>query len=147
MYKVSPFTYIVSAMLSTGIADHEVKCADLELLRFQPGSAQNCGDYMAPFMQIAGGAVYNPSDTSVCAYCPLVDTSVFLSSFGALYDERWRNLGLVWAYIVFNVFAALFLYWAARVPKKIAWTGFLPKCFERGSLKPEISPLGSAVRS
>ncbi|KAI0123219.1 P-loop containing nucleoside triphosphate hydrolase protein [Xylariales sp. AK1849] len=146
MYKVSPFTYIVSAMLSTGIANHEVKCVDLELLRFQPGSAQNCGEYMAPFTQIAGGAVYNPSDTSLCMYCPLVDTNVFLSSFGALYDERWRNLGLVWAYIVFNIFAALFLYWAARVPKKIAWTGFLPEYFKRGSLKRWISPPGSTVR-
>lgn len=27
----------------------------------------------------------------------------------------WRNFGLFWAYVVFNVFAAAFLYWAFRV--------------------------------
>jgi ATP-binding cassette, subfamily G (WHITE), member 2, PDR len=33
-------------------------------------------------------------------------------------DERWRNFGIMWLFIVFNVAGALFLYWLTRVPKK-----------------------------
>ena len=32
--------------------------------------------------------------------------------------DRWRNFGIMFAYIIFNVFGALFLYWLTRVPKK-----------------------------
>lgn len=28
-----------------------------------------------------------------------------------------RNFGIIWAYIIFNGFAAVFLYWLVRVPK------------------------------
>lgn len=32
--------------------------------------------------------------------------------------DRWRNFGIMWAFIIFNIFGALFLYWLTRVPKK-----------------------------
>jgi ABC-type multidrug transport system permease subunit len=32
--------------------------------------------------------------------------------------DRWRNFGLLFVYVAFNVFGALFLYWLTRVPKK-----------------------------
>jgi flagellar biosynthesis/type III secretory pathway M-ring protein FliF/YscJ len=35
----------------------------------------------------------------------------------ALTPRRWRNFGLLWVYVVFNIFAAVFFYWLARVPK------------------------------
>jgi hypothetical protein len=34
------------------------------------------------------------------------------------YDLRWRNFGIMWAFIIFNVFGAVLFYWLARVPKK-----------------------------
>ena len=118
-------TYIISAMLSTGLANHEVHCAEIEFLQFRPSSGQTCGEYMAPFMELAGGAVSNANGTSVCKYCPWVDTNAFLSSMEASYDDRWRNVGLIWAYIVFNVFATLSMYWVARVPKQNVWKGII----------------------
>ena len=27
----------------------------------------------------------------------------------------WRNYGIMWAYVIFNIFAAFGLYWLARV--------------------------------
>ncbi|KAI1075018.1 ABC-2 type transporter-domain-containing protein [Whalleya microplaca] len=121
MYRVSPFTYIISAMLSNGVANHEVHCADIELLILQPPAGQTCGDYLGPFTQLAGGAIYNPEATSGCEFCPVVNSNTFLESVDIYYEDRWRNLGLVWAYIVFNFGAALFCYWLARVPKTFSW--------------------------
>ena len=120
MYRVSPLTYLVGAMLSTGVARNAVSCSQLEILRFRPPQSANvsCGEYMGPYQQMAGGTILNPSSTDACEFCPLAETDSFLASVNIFYSERWRNYGIMWAYIVFNVLAALALYWLARVPKK-----------------------------
>jgi ABC-type multidrug transport system permease subunit len=44
-------------------------------------------------------------------------TDTFLAQVDSYYSEAWRNFGIMWAYLVFNVVAALGIYWWARVPK------------------------------
>ncbi|KAL2884521.1 Multidrug resistance protein [Colletotrichum sp. CLE4] len=118
MYRVSPLTYLVEGLLSTGLAHNKVECSQLELLQFSPANGTSCGDYMAPYMQMAGGNVFNPNSTDVCQFCPLATTDAFLATTSTSYGRRWRSYGLMWVYIIFNLFAALSLYWLARVPKK-----------------------------
>jgi ABC-type multidrug transport system permease subunit len=116
MYRVSPFTYMVSGMLSVGVANTNVVCAPNEYLHFQPVNG-TCEEYIGPYKAVAGGYMQNPDATSDCRFCPMDDTNVFLKMVTANYDDAWRNFGLLWVYCVFNVFAALFLYWLVRVPK------------------------------
>ncbi|KAF7349234.1 hypothetical protein MSAN_01712800 [Mycena sanguinolenta] len=118
MYRVSPFNYLVSGMLSTGIANTKVVCSSIEVLTVDPVPGQNCGEYFAPYVELAGGSVLNPNATAGCQFCALSDTNVYLESLKVFYDQRWRNFGFLWIYIGFNVIAALFLYWLLRVPKK-----------------------------
>lgn len=40
---------------------------------------------------------------------------MYLAAVSVYYDERWRNFGLVWAYVAFNIFGALFFYWFVRI--------------------------------
>ncbi|PYH42887.1 AtrD, ABC-transporter [Aspergillus saccharolyticus JOP 1030-1] len=115
MYRVSPLTYLVSGMLSTGLANTSVQCSDLELIIVQPAANTTCESYLAAYMQLAGGAVYNPNATSDCAFCEMTNSNVYLTELSASYADRWRNFGLMWAYIAFNVAAAVFLYWFVRV--------------------------------
>jgi ATP-binding cassette, subfamily G (WHITE), member 2, PDR len=115
--SVSPFTYLVSALLSVGLAHAPVQCSSIELRIFNPRSGQTCGQYMAAFINETGGSVSNPAATVNCEYCPLTTTDSFLKSVNADFHDRWRNFGLMMAYIAFNVTAALFLYWLVRVPK------------------------------
>ncbi|KZL71217.1 multidrug resistance protein cdr1 [Colletotrichum tofieldiae] len=103
MYRVSPLTYLVDGLLSTGLAHNQVRCSDLELLQFNPTNGTTCGDYMAPYMQMAGGSVYNSNNTDTCQFCPLVTTDIFLGTVSSSYDQRWRSYGLMWVYIVFNI--------------------------------------------
>lgn len=65
-----------------------------------------------------GDAVYNLDAIANSQYCVLTNSSTFLASVLSNYADRWWNFGLMWAYIAFNVAAALFLYWVVRVPKK-----------------------------
>ncbi|KAJ9493403.1 Multidrug resistance protein [Exophiala xenobiotica] len=123
MYRVSPFTYLVAAMLSTAVMDAEVRCAENEYLRFKPPPSQTCEQYMEPYINVAGGYLLTGTPGSAggnqsCAYCQVGQTNAYLASLYINPHNRWRNLGLLWVYIIFNVFGALFLYWLGRVPKK-----------------------------
>lgn len=117
MYRISPFTYLVSGVLSVGLAHAPVNCALNEILRFNPPSAQTCAEYLSPYIQRAGGKVLNPSATEQCEFCSIASTDAFLKTIYADYGGRWRNFGLMWVYIIFNVFGAVALYWLLRVPK------------------------------
>ncbi|KAL0933734.1 ABC transporter CDR4-like protein 3 [Colletotrichum truncatum] len=118
MYRVSPFTYIVSGMLSTAVANTNVICAANEYLHFDPPSQQTCEQFMGQYIQIAGGYLREPNATTNCEFCVMDDTNRFLANVKSDYADRWRNFGIAWVYIIFNIFAALGLYWLARVPKK-----------------------------
>ena len=105
-------------MLSTGLANTRVVCSSIELSRFNPPSGKTCGQYLQNYISLAGGYVNNPDAKQDCEFCAASDTNVFLAGLSSDYAYRWRNFGIMWAFIIFNIIAALFLYWLARVPKK-----------------------------
>ena len=51
------FYYLVSAMLSTGVVNAELTCSSIELVTFDPPSAQTCGEYMSNYISSVGGAI------------------------------------------------------------------------------------------
>lgn len=118
MYRVSPFTYLVSAMLATGLANNEIVCAANEYLTFDPPSGQTCQTYMQSWINANGGYLQNGNAQSNCTFCYLDSTNTFLTQVASSYETRWRDYGLLWVYIGVNIFMALFLYWLVRVPKK-----------------------------
>lgn len=117
LYRVSPLSYFVSAILSTGLANVRVTCASNEYTAVFPPAGQTCGDYMADYIERMGGYLLDPDATSNCSYCKIHDTNKFLEGISSSYNDRWRNFGILWAYIAFNIVAALALYWLARMPK------------------------------
>lgn len=118
MYYVSPFTYLVDGMLSTGLANTQVVCSTIELRPLEPINGQTCEKYMEAYINQWGGYLKNHTSTEKCEFCPTSDTNVFLKSLNSDYSHRWRNFAIMFGFIGFNIFAALFLYWLARVPKK-----------------------------
>ncbi|KGO62913.1 CDR ABC transporter [Penicillium expansum] len=118
MYRVSPFTYLVSAMLSTGVSGADAVCEAVEYLKFSPPANQTCGDYMGPYIKMAGtGYLQDPTSTAECAFCSVSKTNSFLIRISSDFADAWRNFGLMWVYILANIAGALFIYWLARVPK------------------------------
>jgi ATP-binding cassette subfamily G (WHITE) protein 2 (PDR) len=117
LYRVSPLSYWVSAVSSTGLANVEVTCASNEWTTISLPDGQTCGEYMADYISRAGGYLLDPKATSDCSYCKIKDTNVFLEGISSEYKDRWRNFAIMWAFIVFNIVAALALYWLVRMPK------------------------------
>lgn len=136
MYRLSPFTYLIDGMLSTAVAHTNVVCAKNEYLTITPPSGQTCGDFMRSYINANGGYLQNVNATTDCSFCQISSTDTFLSSVSSHPRYMWRNFGLLWAYIAFNIAGAILLYWLVRVPKN------------RGKGKKEnLDPSGSEEKS
>lgn len=120
MYRVNPFQYITKGLLATTLAGAPVHCAENEYLMFDSPSGVSCTEYMAPYLTTHNGFLSDAGAGEQCRYCPSDTADDFLKKIDADYSERWRNFGLIWVFIAFNVAACFVLYYFARVPKKTA---------------------------
>ena len=117
MYRANPFTYLVSSFMATALGRALAHCAESEFQRFVAPLGRSCGDYMRAYMDGAGGYLRDAQAYGQCEFCQVDNTDRFLSSIHVKWETRWRDFGLLWVYVVFNIVAAVFVYWAFRVPK------------------------------
>ncbi len=122
MWKVSPYTYFIQCFVGTVLHDFDIECSSTELAYFNPPDGQTCGEYTSTFFDSNNGKINNPSATSNCAYCQYTVGDEYLSSVSIKFSQRWRDFGLLWVYIIFNIAAMLGLYWMFRVPKKNSYS-------------------------
>lgn len=117
MYRINPFTYLVSSFMSTTLGQAPAYCDESEFQVFASPAGQTCGEYMAEYIQVAGGYLKDQASTGMCRYCQINSTDQFLERINANWGTRWRDFGLLWVYVVVNIGAAVGLYWLCRVPK------------------------------
>jgi ABC-type multidrug transport system permease subunit/ABC-type Mn2+/Zn2+ transport system ATPase subunit len=115
MYRVSPFTYYIGGISGAALHGRSIHCNNAELRVFDPPSGTTCGQYMARYLDLAGGNLYNPNATSSCEYCAMSSADDYLALREIFFANRWRNYGIFWSYFVFNVFGAITLYYVFRV--------------------------------
>lgn len=127
MWRLSPFSYWISGIVSTQLHGRAIVCSEDETSIFNPPSRTTCQEYLKPFLEQAPGTLQNPSASENCRYCPLRVADQYLAASEIYYSERWRNYGIMWAYIVFNIFIAVVTYWAFRVKKWNIGIGKKPK--------------------
>ncbi|KAF2270328.1 ABC transporter-like protein [Lojkania enalia] len=108
VYLASPFSYLMSGMLSVGLANSQISCSSEEFLRFGPPSLSNCSNYLAPYVEAVGGylTLDSMNSTTKCVFCGGSETNIFLKGLSAEYGDRWRNFGIFLVYVCFNVAAA-----------------------------------------
>ncbi|KAF2210009.1 hypothetical protein CERZMDRAFT_100060 [Cercospora zeae-maydis SCOH1-5] len=106
MYRVSPMTYLISAIATTMLHQRPIVCSKSEINVFQPPANQTCGEYLSEYLKTASGVLQNPQATRDYQY---------LSGAGIKYGNRWRDFGLVWIYILASVGIAVSLYYIFRV--------------------------------
>ena len=103
LYQLDPFTRLIGGMVVTELHDRPVMCKPSELNPFSAPAGQNCGDYMKPFFD-AGGAGYIVNNaTSACQYCAYKVGDQFYTSLELDFDNRWRDLGILLAFIGSNL--------------------------------------------
>lgn len=119
LYQLDPFTRLIGGMVVTELHDRSVTCTSTELQRFASPSGQNCGEYMTDFFQ-AGGPGYIVSNvTSACEYCAYKVGDQFYTGLGFEFDNRWRDLGILIAFIGSNL-VFLFLGVSLLLPQPLS---------------------------
>ncbi|KLJ06286.1 ATPase [Blastomyces silverae] len=118
LYRLSPFTYFVSSVLSTGVAGVDIECSSIELLRVPPPPGNTCLEYFQQYMSFAGGRLLTPDQTDMCEFCTIRKTDDYLEHVNIYFADRWFNIGILFAFIAANTVGAVFFYWLVRVPKK-----------------------------
>ena len=127
MYHLSPFTYLIEALLGQGgfissirdymcsilslaIGHQLINCSDKELVTLEPPSGQTCGEFMARYISSRGGYLTNPDASTTCQFCSSRTTDEWMEpTFNIFYQHHWRDFGLFCVYIIFNVsFLSLF---------------------------------------
>ena len=104
MYHLSPYTYFIEGLLGQAAGHGDITCADIEYVTLTPPSGQSCGDYLSPYISMAGGYLTNPDATSDCQFCSVKTTDQFLEqSFNIFYSNHWRDFGIMVAFTAFNV--------------------------------------------
>lgn len=126
MYKVSPYTYFIQSYMGIVLHDRPVECSDEELNIFEPLEGKTCQEFAGPFIKQMGGYIKNKSATSNCQFCQYSVGDEYLATIGVKYAYRWRNVGFMCAYIIFNVVAMLTMYYLFRV-KVWSTPGFIEK--------------------
>jgi ATP-binding cassette subfamily G (WHITE) protein 2 (PDR) len=117
MYRVSPFTYWVGGIVATVLHDRSIVCSPNEFSTFDPADGQTCGQYLSTYLQNATGYLSNPETTQACRYCAYKVADQYLAGSSIFWSERWRNFGIMFAFIGFNVLVAVVTYYLFRIQK------------------------------
>lgn len=115
MYKLSPMTYIIQSFVGDVMHNQKITCKPEELAIFNPPDGQTCEVYAGAFVKSFSGYLDNPNATSDCGYCRYSVADEFLATMGIKYSYRWRNIGFLCAFILFNLSAMLICYYLFRV--------------------------------
>ncbi|KAG0701458.1 ABC-2 type transporter-domain-containing protein [Suillus ampliporus] len=116
MYRVSPFTYVIEGLLGQAIGGSTISCSSTELVSVNPPNGLTCSKYMGPFMEFAGGYLTNPNTTEGCQYCPYTTANQYMySRFNIQYSDHWRNLGIVFGFVAFNIIAIFWFTYFMRI--------------------------------
>ncbi|EKD15858.1 uncharacterized protein L3040_003283 [Drepanopeziza brunnea f. sp. 'multigermtubi'] len=111
LYELDPFTRLIGGMVVTELHNRNVNCNDAELNRFPAPTGQNCGEYMSNFFAAGGPGYIVNNATDACEYCAYKVGDQFYSSLGLEFNNRWRDLGILVAFIGSNL---VFLFLGSR---------------------------------
>lgn len=117
MWRLSPLAYWINGVVGTVTHDRRIECSRTELSVFDPPAGTTCGQYLDAFLQQSTGQLMNPSATAGCEYCRFTYADQYVTEFKIEWGDRWRNFGILWVYIAFNIAMATVLYYLFRVKK------------------------------
>lgn len=120
-YYVSPFTWLVSAVMSAGAHGVPVRCTPAEINIFQPPQGKTCAEYAGMFAEKTLAAIYNPDATRDCQFCQYSVADAYLASVNMMFADRWRNLGFLIAYTAFNVLVFTVGFYLHSTPGALNW--------------------------
>ncbi|EKM61431.1 uncharacterized protein PHACADRAFT_248034 [Phanerochaete carnosa HHB-10118-sp] len=107
MYQLDPYTRMLSATLATELHGLIIQCQPDEFSIFSPPSGQTCQQWAGDFVNATGGYLDNPNDSAACRYCQYAVGDQYFEPLHIRYQDRWRDIWILFCYFVFNIFATI----------------------------------------
>ncbi|KIJ41874.1 hypothetical protein M422DRAFT_171852 [Sphaerobolus stellatus SS14] len=118
LYQLTPYTRVLAGMLSTELHGLEITCNPDEFAVFNPPAGETCHTWAKEFVDVFKGYIDNPNATESCRYCQYRVGDEFFEPLNIRFENRWRDLFIVFAYfcanVIFTIIASRFLRWAKR---------------------------------
>ncbi|KAI0673630.1 ABC-2 type transporter-domain-containing protein [Trametes maxima] len=118
LYQLSPYTRVMAVMVSTELHGLKITCRPDEFIPFNPPTGQTCQQWAGEFVSGFGGYLDNPADITACRYCQYSVGDEFFVPLNIRYENRWRDIWILFAFAVFNflatIIASRFLRFAKR---------------------------------
>jgi ABC-type multidrug transport system permease subunit len=107
MYHLDPYHYLIEGLVVNVMDGVEVKCSGSDWIQVNAPANQTCGQYFNDFFNNDGlGYLEDPSATGSCNYCQYSRGNDFYEArIGWSFSNRWRDMGILCAYWVFNIMA------------------------------------------
>ncbi|KAI8889012.1 hypothetical protein K501DRAFT_300849 [Backusella circina FSU 941] len=120
-YWLNPIHYFVEGLSVNELQHIIITCSESDLVRFSPPPGRSCGEYTRSFFTSgASGYIDNPDSVQpeTCAYCEFSTGEELYSTFDWSESNRWRNLGVIVAFFIFNMFClAGTVYWKRKAKR------------------------------
>eukprot|EP00026_Physarum_polycephalum_P005669 Phypoly_transcript_05704.p1 GENE.Phypoly_transcript_05704~~Phypoly_transcript_05704.p1 ORF type:complete len:595 (+),score=118.57 Phypoly_transcript_05704:2-1786(+) len=116
VYHLDPFRYFMEGVIGTAMAPLTIVCSNKDFLRFLAPVNQTCGQYTADFLTYAPGYINNPDamNPTLCEYCQFRSGNQFLNTLEWSVDYRWRDFGIMFGYLAFNLIVSVIFVWLFR---------------------------------
>ena len=101
--ELDPFTRLIGGMVVTELEGRPVNCLPQELSSFTAPPGQTCGSYMQNYFSAGGLGYIVNNATSNCEYCPYKAGNQFFEPLGYAFENRWRDLGIMAAFVGSNL--------------------------------------------
>jgi len=107
VYQLNPFTRLLSAMLSTELHGLQIRCKPGEFAIFDPPPGLSCASWANDFVDAFGGYLGNPGDSQACRYCQYKVGEEYIAPLNMLYQNRWRDAWIIFAFFGFNFISTM----------------------------------------
>ncbi|CAO3594665.1 unnamed protein product [Absidia cylindrospora] len=107
MYWLDPYHYLIEGLVVNVMDGVPVQCSGNDWITVNAPSGQTCGQYFEQFFKDDGlGYLENANATGSCNYCQYSAGNDFYEArIGWSMSNRWRDMGILAAYWIFNVLA------------------------------------------
>ncbi|KAI9475344.1 putative ABC transporter G family member 11 [Coemansia mojavensis] len=118
LYWLSPYMYFIEGLITNDLHGSKVQCHPEELYTFEPPSNMTCNEYAGQWVQSATGYINNPDDSSACKFCPYSVGDEFYRTLSWSFSHRWRNFGILFGFIAFNIAFTMLMIRVYKVNKR-----------------------------
>ncbi|KAJ3076805.1 hypothetical protein HDU98_000105 [Podochytrium sp. JEL0797] len=110
LYWINPYHYFIEGLIVNDLHNTPIHCDGNSFVPVNIPTGETCGQYFTVYSKFAPGIVQDATAMGQCLWCPLQVGDTIFEKFSWSYENRWRNVGLMLVFWIFNrVCTAVFI--------------------------------------